>query len=210
MRSDDDRRVIHARILGVALEISAPLCDAIRTVGPVSLPNREDKGLGHFLSRAIIGQQLSTMAARSIWARVEAAASSAGSDIPQFLDYGSASTLRACGVSGNKIRALHSVHVAERDGVLCSEDLGNLDHERRSERLRSVWGVGQWTCDMASMFYFRCPDVWPEGDMAVKGTFARLIGRRKPAPVVAQFIPYRSYLALAMWKIRDAIPQQST
>ena len=59
---------------------------------------------------------------------------------------------------------------------------------------------------MALIFYFHLPDVWPEGDVAVQRTFKRLIGRRKPKKAVARFAPYRSYLALSMWRLVDASP----
>ena len=185
-----------------------PLADALRTVGPVSFPDREDKGLAHFLCRAVVGQQLSTKAASSIWARVESAASLAGHDIPQFFHDDCVDALRACGVSGNKIKALRCLRDAERDGLLHGQTLRRLDHDGRSQRLLAIWGVGQWTCDMASIFYCRAADVWPEGDLAVQKTFGRLIGRRKPAKAALRFAPFRSYLALSMWKIVNAVPKR--
>jgi len=197
---------IHARFLDIAAGISAPLAEAVSAIGPVYFPDREDKGLGYFLSRAVIGQQLSTKAARSIWARVESASSSAGDGIPQFFDDHSIDVLRDCGVSSNKIKALRCLHKAEHDGLLCGQTLRQLDHDARSQHLLAIWGIGQWTCDMASIFYCRCPDVWPEGDVAVQKTFARLIGRRKPSKAAAHFAPYRSYLALSMWQTVNAVP----
>jgi DNA-3-methyladenine glycosylase II len=81
-----------------------------------------------------------------------------------------------------------------------------MDHLARSEHLAQIHGIGQWTCDMVSLFYCRDPDVWPEGDLAVQRVFARYIGRRKPARAAAVFAPHRSLLALYMWRLVDAIP----
>ena len=67
--------------------------------------------------------------------------------------------------------------------------------------MSQLWGIGQWTCDIASLFYCREPDMWPEGDVAVQRMFRALIGRRKPDRAAARFAPYRSYLALAMWRL---------
>jgi len=154
----------------------------------------------------VIGQQLSTKAARSIWAKVESAASLVGTGIPQFFAKDSIDALRESGVSSNKIKALRCLYAAEREGLLCSQTLRQLDHDTRSQQLLSIWGIGQWTCDMASIFYCRCPDVWPEGDVTVQKAFARLIGRRKAAKAASQFAPCRSYLALSMWQVVDAAP----
>jgi len=208
MLNTDDPIAIHSRFLDIASGISAPLAEALEAVGPNSFPEQEDKGLGHFLSRAVIGQQLSTKAARSIWARVESAALSAGVGIPQYFDENRFEALRTCGASRNKIKALLSLHEAEREGLLCGQTLRRLDHDTRSQQLTAIWGVGQWTCDMASIFYCRCPDIWPEGDMAVQKTFGHLIGRRKPAITALNFEPFRSFLALAMWNFVDRNPQR--
>lgn len=74
----------------------------------------------------------------------------------------------------------------------------------RSEHLQSIWGIGPWTADMASIFYYQDPDVWPEGDMAVQKAFARFTDGVFTAIDVANlFSPHRSYLALYMWRIVD-------
>ena len=207
MRSSEKSCRIHDRILEIGSGISPLFSRALEAVDPVSFPDREDNGVGHFLSRAVVGQQLSTKAARKIWSRVEKVAFSSGSDIPQFFDKRCHAALRTCGVSRNKIKALQSLYEAERAGLLRSERLRELDHSARSRQLVSIWGIGQWTCDMLSIFYFRCPDVWPEGDATVQKVFARLIDPCKPSEAVSYFVPYRSYLALAMWRIADASPQ---
>ena len=53
---------------------SPELADAIRATGPVKAKTRTHQSLGYFLSRSVIGQQLSTHAAQRIWARIELAA----------------------------------------------------------------------------------------------------------------------------------------
>lgn len=182
------------------------LVDALCSVGPVSLPERKDNGLGHFLARSVINQQLSTKAAQSIWSKVEAAALSAGVGATEYFGLADTASLRQCGVSKNKIKALRSLYEAEVSGVLNTETLLQLGHAARSEQLLAIWGIGQWTCDMVSIFYYRCPDIWPETDTSVQRTFTSLIGRRCTKKVASLFIPYRSFLALAMWQFVDNLP----
>ena len=111
--------------------------------------------------------------------------------------------ISSCGVSANKIRALQSVRAAECSGALCESQLEGLSKEKLISTLLKIHGVGPWTCDMALIFYFRMPDIWPEGDVAVQRTFKRFIGRRNSNAMARKFLPYRSYLALAMWRIVD-------
>jgi DNA-3-methyladenine glycosylase II len=211
MAASADEIAIHEHFITTASDLSPALAEALEAVGVLSLAkpkvSKKTNNLGYFLSRAIVGQQLSTKAAGSIWQRVEAAASSSKSAVPDFFGDDCFDVIRACGVSANKVKALQGIRAADRAGELCDKTLSKMDHASRSEQLLKIWGVGQWTCDMASIFFCRCPDVWPEGDVTVQKTFGRLIGRRKPARAAQHFAPHRSYLALAMWEIADARPE---
>ena len=163
---------------------------------------RESKGLAHFLSRAIVGQQLSAGAARSIWDRITVTAKGHGLSIPQCAEeFGG--TLRSCGLSASKLKSLKNISRAEKEGRLSDDVLLSVVPEERLRRLMAIWGIGPWTCDMVLIFYYQLPDVWPEGDVAAQRTFSGLIGRRAPTRTALRFSPYRSYLALTMWRIVD-------
>lgn len=208
-REERQAAEIHQRFVGIAGDVSEPLVRAIETVGPRRFPDRGHVPLAHFLARAVVGQQLSTKAARSIWTRIEQAAAAAGISLPEFFDGDRHEVLRRCGVSRSKIRALGEIRTAHRDGRLDGEYLRRLDHAGITQELSSLWGVGQWTCDMVALFYCGCPDVWPRQDVTVQKTFSRLIGpRRKPEKWAARFTPHRSWLALYMWGLVDAVPDE--
>ena len=202
MKYSAEETRVHHILLARARRVSVPLAEAMRNVGPVSSQRGDHPSLSHFLARAIIGQQLSASAARSIWERVTTAAKNAQMDVPAFAE-SDADAVRVCGVSRNKIRALQSVRVAERTGTLCETQLEGLNPQDRVATLLRIHGVGPWTCDMALIFYYYLPDIWPEGDAAVQRTFARLIGRRNPKLTAAHFSPHRSSLALVMWRVVD-------
>jgi len=202
-----DTAAVHAWFLDTAADIAEPLRAALERVGPAAMPERREVPLAQFLARAVVGQQLSTTAARAIWSRLEAAAAEHGCALPAFCDPERAEILRACGLSRGKIRTLAHLREAEREGTLDGTALGAMTHAERAAELCRIWGVGQWTVDMASIFWCRSPDVWPETDLAVRNTFVGLIGRRrKPSKAAARFAPHRSRLALYMWKVADARP----
>jgi DNA-3-methyladenine glycosylase II len=194
----------HTHILTAARKLSPDLAKRIRALGPLVIPEREDRGPAHFLSRAVVGQQLSTKVARVIWSRVEEAAGTSG--VPDFFTLKSTDRLRACGVSNGKIKALNAIREAQAAGLLEAKHLRGLDHPTRAEHLTAIHGVGPWTADMVSIFYCRDPDVWPDGDGAVIRAFRPYIGRKKTARAAAPFAPYRTYLALYMWRLLDAQP----
>ena len=197
---------VYAQFLQRASELSEELHKAIAEIGPIHFPEREDDGLAHFLARAVVGQQLSTKAARSIWRRVEGLAESSGMGIPRLITEGNEEALRRCGVSKNKVRTLLGIGEAEAAGLLLGEKVRGMDHRSRTGHLIGMWGIGPWTCDMVSIFYCRDPDVWPTGDIAVQRTFANFMDGRKLSRALRLFVPYRSYLALYMWRVVDGTP----
>ena len=192
---------IHARLLVVAGGIGPRLAAALGEAGPVAFPRRRREGRGTFLCRTVNAQLLSAAAAASIWGRVEALAATRGVGIPELFTPDNAGAVRVCGVSRSKTKTMIGIHEADRAGQLDARAIRRMSLEARDARLSALWGIGQWTCDMASLFYCREPDMWPEGDVAVQRMFRELIGRRQPAKAAAGFAPYRSYLALAMWRL---------
>jgi len=192
-------------LLTHAAGISPELVAAIAHVGPVKMKRRNDQPLGQMLCRAVAGQQLSVKAAETIWGRVlEAVGDEA---LMPFVASCSVDTFRGCGLSAAKAKAMRAIAAAEQAGELEIEELKRLDTTARTARLTSLWGVGQWTADMTNIFYFGDPDVWPDGDAAVRSTLESLTGkRRKTVLTAARFSPYRTYLAMMLWRYKDNPP----
>ncbi|MDW5378748.1 DNA-3-methyladenine glycosylase 2 family protein [Halomonas sp. HP20-15] len=196
---------IHTRFLAIAEALSPALHDAMVRGGPVALQGDAGAPLAERLCRSVAGQQLSVKAARSIWTRVEVACGEMA--LTEFFHDGNFEAIRACGLSSAKVRSICAIAAEARAGGLEAETLRPLDPVERASRLTALWGVGQWTADMISIFYFGDEDVWPDGDVAARKTLTRLTSpRRKTVRTAARFAPHRSYLALYMWRHVDAPP----
>lgn len=196
---------IHHRFVEIAEGLSPVLADAIARGGPVALRADDSQPLAERLCRSVAGQQLSVKAARSIWSRLLDTAGEV--PLTEFFVETNAEAIRACGLSMAKTRAMCAIAQEARAGGLEADALRALDHTTRSRRLIALWGVGQWTADMISIFYFGEEDVWPDGDIAARKTLERLTSpRRKTVRTAERFAPYRSRLALYMWRHVDAPP----
>ena len=196
----------HQKFLEIAGSISLDLQSAFRDIGPIPFPNRKERGLAFFLARAVVGQQISMGAAKSIWKRIEDEAAKNRSRIPDFFQDENRLLLQKCGVSSNKAKALLSIRQAEVEGLLAPQTVDEMDAGAKSKHLQQIWGVGQWTADMALIFFFHEPDVWPEGDISVQKIFQRYVDEGETAldsNATQLFAPYRSYLALYLWQIVD-------
>ena len=200
---------LHASFKRRARRVSAALAREVAELGPIGFPARRHRDLAIYLSRVVVGQQLSTHAARSIWSRIETAAAEQGLGLAALFTTDHTETLRRCGLSAAKVKALAAIGAAAHEGRLSARALARLAHEARHEALCSIWGIGRWTADVTSMFYFREPDIWPDGDLTVRNTFARYVeghARLSVADAAALFAPHRSFLALYMWRIADRGP----
>ncbi|MDB5698894.1 MAG: glycosylase, partial [Alphaproteobacteria bacterium] len=117
------------------------------------------------LLRTMVGQQVSVHAARSIWAKLEAAVG--GASDPTNLIAAPEEALRGAGLSRQKISYARSL----AEGVVCGElDLANLpaDDEQAIAQLVQIKGIGRWSAEIYLLFAEGRPDVWPAGDLAVQ------------------------------------------
>lgn len=161
------------------------------------------------LARAILYQQLSGKAAATITGRVEQAIASdlLHADTLSRVDD---PTLRACGVSGNKLRALRDL--AERAGrgeIPSIQDMEGLDSNQIVAALTPVRGIGRWTVEMMLIFRLGRADVLPIDDLGIRKGMQRVddLDGVPPPKVLAirgeDWAPWRSIAALALWKIAD-------
>ena len=193
---------VYDHILLAAAAISEPLRAAIERVGPLAVTPPTHAIVADRLLVEVVNQQLSVKAALAIWTRIETAAAGLTLTPRDLCVPAHEALLRDCGVSANKVRALHAIAEAERAGLLGSE-LAGLAHSERAARLCRIRGVGPWTADMVGIFHYLDPDIWPVGDVAAVGTLRRLTGCIDTIPVAMTFAPYRSILARYMWRIRE-------
>lgn len=169
--------------------------EALALTGPLPLRRRE----GGFLPllRIIVSQQLSVAAAEGVWRRVEAA----GLQDPASLAALDDAALRACGLSGQKIRYARAVAEAGLD----YEALREAPQEEAIRELTRVKGVGRWTAEIYLMFCVGRADVFAPGDLALQEG-ARLLfdlPERPKAPALGAMAeawsPWRAVAARLLW-----------
>lgn len=195
---------VHGHLLTVAQEFNPSLAEAMVRIGPVALtPRRGSSPLVDSLCRAVAGQQLSVKAAATIWNRVLERAGD--QPLAAFLATTDPEELRQCGLSRAKSRTVRAVAEAAQAGTLDEDELAQLEHRARVKRLTVIWGVGPWTADMMGLFFFGDPDVWPDGDLAVRKTMEQFTPEGQTTrQAAARFAPYRSYLAVTMWRLANS------
>jgi DNA-3-methyladenine glycosylase II len=128
------------------------------------------------LVRAITGQQLSVLAARSIYARL-IARFDGRAPTPQEIMLDDPEQLRAAaGLSRAKVGYLRSLAEHVLSGELELERLDELSDEEVVAELLAVKGIGLWTAQMFLMFQLERPDVLPTGDLGIRRAIERAYG----------------------------------
>ncbi len=181
------------------------LHSVIKNLGPIRVIKRNKIELPTLLCRSISGQQLSVKAAATIWGRL--IDKTGKQSLMNYLKVASTEDLRECGLSNAKTKAMFAVYESYKKKNLQANKLLKLTAIERDAILTDIWGVGQWTANMVNIFYFGEKDIWPDKDLAVRNNFLKLIGENKNSIIESnKFSPYRTYLALLMWKVANAKP----
>jgi DNA-3-methyladenine glycosylase II len=154
------------------------------------------------LLRTIVGQQVSVAAARSMWAKLEAAFG-APPDLTDLLG-STDEDLRAAGISRQKAGYIRSLAQLVLSGELVLDHLPE-DDEEAIELLTRVKGIGRWSAEIYLLFAEGRADVFPAGDLAVMVELGRLMGLdAKPSEkqlreMAEAWRPYRGAAAVLAW-----------
>ena len=165
------------------------------------------------LVRTIVGQQISTKAARSIYNRL-AALFGDRPPTPEELLAADEDALRAAGLSRPKIRYLRDLGTRVLEGDLDLGALHDLPNDEVAGRITAVKGLGRWSADMFLMFHLGRPDVLPVGDLGVRRAVEKAYGL--PAlpdedalrTLADPWRPHRTLASLYLWESLDAVPTE--
>ena len=163
------------------------------------------------LLRSIVGQQLSTKAAATIYGRM-LDLFGGHAPTPKQLLAADPDKIRAAGLSRPKINYLRDLAVHVEKGELELEHLDELPDEQVIEQLVAVKGIGEWSAHMFLMFHLGRPDVLPVGDQGIRRAVQVQYGLRKlPDPkrlekIARPWRPYRTLACLYLWSSLDNKP----
>jgi DNA-3-methyladenine glycosylase II len=187
----------------------------IDSVGPDGLGDpRAGRPDDHYgaLVRSIVGQQLSTKAARAIYARLTERYGGRTPTPAEVLADDPDALRTAAGLSHAKVRYLRSLAEHVLDGSLELERLDDLPDEEVTAELVAVKGLGVWSAHMFLMFHLQRPDVLPVGDLGIRRAVMveyGLPGLPGPGELTEIGEPWRPYRTLAcqyLWRSLDATP----
>src|SRR5260370_12226564 len=174
------------------------LASIIVRVGPCQSAYREPTF--EALARAIVFQQLSTKAARTIYGRLEEAAG--GRIMPEAIQNLSLGEMRRAGLSKQKIGYVRDLAEHALSGKVDFERLPAMNDEEVIVALTDIKGVGVWTAHMFLIFALRRPNVLAVGDLGVRAAIKRHYKKPalpKPAQIEKLAANWHPYCSIACW-----------
>jgi DNA-3-methyladenine glycosylase II len=161
------------------------------------------------LARSIVGQQISTRAAESVWQKLLL---SCPKCTPQQILKSGNEKLASCGLS--KRKAEYIIDLAEHFKAkrVQADKWIEMDDEDIIADLVQIRGIGRWTAEMFLIFNLLRPNVLPLDDLGLlKGISLNYfsgepVSRSDAREVAANWEPWRTVATWYLWRSLDPVP----
>lgn len=186
----------------------AKLRKIIENHGPCKIQPHSDY-YGELIS-SVVGQQLSTKAAATIWGRVLALFDGQMPSPDQLLAIPD-EKLRAAGLSWAKVSYVKDLARHIIDQRLDLNHIATMPNDQLIKQLTAVKGIGEWSAHMFMIFGLGRLNILPTGDLgikkAIKNTY-KLSALPEPAQCITiaaknNWQPYESVAAWYLWQSLD-------
>lgn len=158
----------------------------------------------------IIGQQISTKAQQTIWAKLT---TELGAITPHTLLACGRDRLQAFGTTWKKVDYILDFAQKVQSGQFDIEALNAMTDEEAIAALSSLKGIGVWTAEMILLFCLQRPNILSYGDLAILRGM-RMVYRHKELPKERferyrkRLSPYCSTASLYFWTVAGgAVPE---
>jgi DNA-3-methyladenine glycosylase II len=160
------------------------------------------------LCRAIVGQQVSVVAAHAIYARLEAGTNM----LPSAVEALSYEQTRIIGLSKQKTTYIQDLarHYANNPAMYTY--LEKLPDEEVIAELVQVKGIGTWTAQMFLMFTLGRMNVFAPDDAGLQNAilqlykFESLPPKRELVQLAENWAPYKTIASLHLWESLNSSP----
>lgn len=176
-----------------------------KRIGIVPVTRRAD--YFNDLCYAIIGQQLSSSVAKTIYGRFEKLFPNGIT--PERAARMKESSLRGIGTSWAKASYIIDLGQRVSRSELDLKKIAKLENQQAIAELTKVKGIGPWTAEMFLMFTMGREDVFSHGDLGLQKAIMKhyrikKLDKKKVEKISAKWSPYRTYACRVLWKSLEA------
>jgi len=161
------------------------------------------------ICRTIVGQQISTKAADSIWLKFEKKCKN--KIIAKNVLKLSSVSLKSAGLSRQKISYLKNISKSFKNKSFNIKDLKKMDDDSAINYITKLKGLGIWSAQMFLMFNLNRPDIFPTKDIGLIRAISK--NYKISYPPSDKFLNkiskihsgYRSVFTWYMWRSIDPV-----
>jgi DNA-3-methyladenine glycosylase II len=152
---------------------------------------------------AIIGQQISLKAARTLWSRMQ----ERFVDItPEHIAELSIEDIQQCGMQSKKAGYIRGIAEVVAKGEFDLNHLYDMPDHEVIRSLSSLSGIGVWTAEMLLLNSMERPNIISYGDIAIRRGIMNLYGlselkKEEFAVYKNRYSPYASVASIYLWRI---------
>ena len=161
------------------------------------------------LCRTIIGQQISTKAADSIWLKFEIKCKK--KIVPETVLKLTSRNLKNAGLSRQKITYLKNIAKSFKNKSFNIRDLKKMDDNLAIDYITKLKGLGIWSAQMFLMFNLNRPDVFPTKDIGLIRAISKNYKTSYPPSekflnrISKKHSGYRTVFTWYMWRSIDPV-----
>jgi len=161
------------------------------------------------ICRTIVGQQISTKAADSIWRKFEIKCRKKIS--PEVILKLSARSLKSAGLSRQKITYLKNIAKRFKNKSFNIRDLKKMDDDLAIDYITQLKGLGVWSAQMFLMFNLNRSDMFPTKDIGLLRAISKNYkvsyppSKRFLNKISKKHFGYRSVFTWYMWRSIDPV-----
>ena len=161
------------------------------------------------LCRTIVGQQISTKAADSIWSKFEKKCNKR--IIPNTVLKLSSRTLKSVGLSRQKVSYLKNIAKNFKNKSFSVGEIKKMNDEEAINYVTKLRGLGVWSAEMFLMFNLNRPDIFPIKDIGLLRAISKNYNTSYPPSkkfldkISRLHVGYRTVFTWYMWRSIDPV-----
>ena len=168
---------------------------------------KQNTDLFSFMVKTIIAQQISNEVAEMLWKRLCSQLEQNSISIKSFKNIRYLKKiLIKTKISKSKINYISELYIAMLKKEIDERMLLKKTEDEINSLLIGYKGIGQWTCNMILIFYYKKLNIFPVNDLVIKKTLRKLnLLEKKKINFQENYSPYLSIFSLHLWKMSKRI-----
>ena len=168
---------------------------------------KQNTDLFSFMVKTIIAQQISNEVAEMLWVRLCSQLEQDSISIKSFKNIRYLKKiLIKTKISKSKINYISELYIAMLKKEIDERMLLKKTEDEINSLLIGYKGIGQWTCNMILIFYYKKLNIFPVNDLVIKKTLRKLnLLEKKKINFQENYSPYLSIFSLHLWEMSKRV-----